>query len=241
MNFIASHTNLAGAPQASTIAREVRIGVDPLDTGLDSCAMKQTFKRGEVIFHEGDPASAHFKVVTGAVRIFNILADGRRHVIDFMLEGQTFGFTIYSAHGFCAEAITDCVVSRFERSAIDRLTRELPSLNLCIVAMASRSLDLAQRRMVTLGCKRAPEKLASFLLMMADQGAMLGREETSVALPMPRNDIADYLGLTIETVSRLFTRFRKDGLLELTDSRHFRIVDWETLEDLAEGNIEGGF
>jgi CRP/FNR family transcriptional regulator len=83
--------------------------------------------------------------------------------------------------------------------------------------------------------------LASFLLMMADQGAMLGREETSVALPMPRNDIADYLGLTIETVSRLFTRFRKDGLLELTDSRHFRIVDWETLEDLAEGNIEGGF
>jgi CRP-like cAMP-binding protein len=198
---------------------------------LDRIGSPVTLKRGETLFYEGDPADAYYKVVSGAVRSCKLLADGRRQIGQFFLANDMFGLGRETSSLFSAEAVTDAVLLRYPRQQVDRLVAQDPAVGRCLLSVAARHLVAAHQQMLLLGRKTAEERIASFLLTMAERSGTDGR----FALPMTRADIADYLGLTIETVSRSFTQLRNDGLIALRGTSEVAIVDREALEDLADG------
>jgi CRP-like cAMP-binding protein len=176
-----------------------------------------SFPRNGEIYGESEPADYLYKVVSGTVRTYKVLTDGRRQVGGFYVPGDIFGLEIGEAHSFSAEAITECQVLVIRRSAL--------------VALAGRDHDIARRLWAITGhellrvqdhimllIKSAQERVAAFLLEMAERISA----DNAVELPMSRQDIADYLGLTIETVSRTLTTLANAATIELPSSR--RIV-----------------
>ena len=168
---------------------------------LERIGSRRSFARDEEIYAEGDPSDGWYKVVSGTVRISKLLADGRRHIAEFCFGGDCFGFEYISERVFSAEAIGKVIVIRYPRRATERLIDENPLLARRLCDMTLRDLAHAQTRTLLLGRMTAPERVASFLLEMSE------RRDTRrvVDLPMSRNDIADYLGLTIETVCRVLS------------------------------------
>jgi len=195
---------------------------------LDPVGVVVSFARETTVFLEGDPAESFYKVVSGAVRSCKLLADGRRYIADFFLPGDFVGLG-GGRHHFTAEAVSDTTLVRYARRSVDRLIGEQPRLGKWFLAMLSEGLCSAQTQMLLLGRKTAQEKIASFLLAMAERtGAGV-----QAKLPMTRTDIGDYLGLTTETVSRTFTQLRHDGVIALKGLNEVRILDHETLVELA--------
>lgn len=189
-----------------------------------------SFRRDEPLFFEGDAAAHCFKVVTGAVRSCRVLADGRRHVADFFLPGDFIAFEADTTYRFTAEAVADTTLMRYPRSGIEHMMAAQPRLGKSLLALLCRNLWAAQQRMLLLGRKNAVERIASFLVMMADRGD----DGEHVVLPMTRGDIADYLGLTMETVSRVFTQLKNQRLIRLNRASDVWLKDIDALEDLAE-------
>ncbi len=167
--------------------------------------------KGEEIFTEGDAADYFYKVVSGTVRICKLLSDGRRQIEAFHLHDDLFGLESGQTHRFTAEAVDDVEVLAFRHGDLSTLVHESPALGDQIMTATLASLDRAHDHMVLLGRKTAQEKLASFLLDMATRLAQTDHFD----LPMQRADIADHLGLTIETVSRTLTQMTRDGLIKL--------------------------
>jgi CRP/FNR family transcriptional regulator len=167
------------------------------------------FAAREVLVSEGSPAESVFTVTEGVVRLYRLLADGRRQVLGFALPGDFLGLSLSETYSFAADAVTDTVVCRFSRKAFRAYVEQRPHLMRRLHEFASHELSLAQDQMVLLGRRSAEERVAAFLIMMRDRLRRLGHTSPSLALPMSRQDIADYLGLTIETVSRTFTKLAK--------------------------------
>ena len=195
--------------------------------------VRETVARDAALLWEGDRAEFCYKIVSGAVRICRLLADGRRQVIDFLLPGDLVGFDNGETYAFSAEAIVDTVVLRQPRHAIEATVAANPKLGRQLLTIACARLAAAQSQILLLGRKNAAEKLASFILALADRTGVSGAEDEPVDLAMMRADIADYLGLTIETVSRTFTNFRRGGAIDLPDVHQIVIRDRDALEDLA--------
>jgi CRP/FNR family transcriptional regulator, anaerobic regulatory protein len=195
---------------------------------LDQVGMVVSFAREQTIFCEGDAAEYYYKVVSGAVRSCRLLADGRRYIADFFLPGDFVGLG-GDRHLFTAEAVSDTTLVRYARRSVDRLIGEQPRLGRCFLAMLSAGLCTAQTQMLLLGRKTAQEKIASFLLAMAERTGT----GDAAKLPMTRTDIGDYLGLTTETVSRSFTQLRHDGVIALNGLNEVRILDHDMLVELA--------
>jgi CRP/FNR family transcriptional regulator, nitrogen fixation regulation protein len=173
------------------------------------------FERNSEIYGEGEPADYVYKVLSGTVRTSKVLSDGRRQIGAFYLPGDTFGLEVDEEHSFCAEAMSDASVLVVKRSAVTaeaqrdgRVAREL-------WASTARELARAQSHL-TLLIKSAQERVATFLLEMADRVP----DAAGIELPMSRQDIADYLGLTIETVSRTLTQLESKAAIALPRSRH---------------------
>ena len=184
--------------------------------------------KDEEVFAEGDRATFFYKVVSGAVRTSKLLSDGRRQIDAFHLPGDIFGIESGGEHRFSAEAVGDVAVVVYRRCALDTLASQDSAFARDIVAAMMRSLERAQEHMLLLGRKSALEKIASFLLDMADRAG-----EDAIALPMSRTDIADHLGLTIETVSRSLTELERKGLIALpVQRRSIRLRDKAALERL---------
>jgi CRP/FNR family transcriptional regulator len=183
----------------------------------------------------GDPADHLFNITEGVVKVYRLLADGRQQVTGFLFKGDFLGVGPESTYAFSAEAVTRVRYCRFGRAALHRFMDDFPKVEKRLLAMTANELAASQEQMVLLGRKTAREKLASFLVMLSRRMARPGKREDVIALPMSRSDIADYLGLTIETVSRVFTQFRKEGLIELPTTARARIKDHETLVQLSEG------
>jgi CRP-like cAMP-binding protein len=186
------------------------------------------FARGQEICGEGERAEHVFRVVRGAVRGFRVLADGRRQIAEFYLPGDVFGFEAGRERRASAEALADSVVVVARRPAMGddgdpAMTRQLWRL---AVAELRRSQD----HVLTLGRRSASERVASFLVDLAER---IG-EGGAVELPMSRQDIADYLGLTIETVSRTLTQFQVLGLIRLEGSRLVRLLRPGALAEFCE-------
>jgi len=168
--------------------------------------------KGEELFAEGDEAEYFYKVVSGAIRSYKLLSDGRRQIDAFHLEGDIFGLEAGAEHRFSAEAVGNAVVIAYRRSRLALLMEEDRAFREQVMAATLRSLERAQDHMLLLGRKTAQEKIATFLLDMAGR---ISDDEAHFDLPMQRTDIADHLGLTIETVSRTLTQFARDGLIRL--------------------------
>ena len=175
------------------------------------------FARNSEIYGENEPADYLYKVVSGTVRTYKVLVDGRRQIGGFHLPGDMFGFESGEEHTFSAEAITDCKILVIKRSAVIALAARDNDIAQQMWALTARELQRVQDHIMVL-IKSAQERVAGFLLEMADRAAGGG----AVELPMSRQDIADYLGLTIETVSRTLTQLEKAAAIELPTSR--RIV-----------------
>lgn len=185
--------------------------------------------KGEELFAEGEAADYFYKVVSGTVRTCKLLSDGRRQIDAFQLPGDIFGIEAGAVHRFSAEAVDSATVMAYRRSSLDRLTREHAAFGEQVLSSMLRNLQRAQDHMLLLGRKTAKEKIASFLLDLAQRLD----ESDHVELPMQRNDIADHLGLTIETVSRTLTEFARSGLIALSaGSRSIALVDKAGLEFL---------
>lgn len=193
---------------------------------------------GEILFAEGDAADSIYEVVRGMVRLYKLLPDGRRQITGFLSSGQLLGLAPAGLCVYTAEAITEITVCRYKRAAFERLIDEVPGFAKRLLAVTSHELEAAQDQMLLLGRKSATEKVASFLLLMADRH---GEEMEEVQLRMTRGDIADYLGLTIETVSRTLSRLKQDGVIALPSCTHVEIRDRDGLEDLAAGSTDAGF
>jgi CRP/FNR family nitrogen fixation transcriptional regulator len=172
------------------------------------------FARREEIFAEGEPCDLFYKVVSGTVRTGKLLSDGRRQIDAFHFPGDVFGLESGENHRVTAEAVDAVTVVAYRRSAFGEIVQGDPAFGEQVLASTLGSLDRAHDHMLLLGRKTALEKMASFLVETADRRGNIGRIE----LPMQRIDIADHLGLTIETVSRTLTQMVRDGLIRLADT-----------------------
>jgi CRP/FNR family transcriptional regulator len=187
------------------------------------------------IFDEADPAEYVYTITTGTVKVYKLLGDGRRQITGFLFAGDFLGLTHNEAYAYSAEALVPTRLCRFPRRRLEALLGEIPHLEQRLLAMASHELAAAQDQMMLLGRKSARERVVSFILMLSNSAMRHGRPGDSVFLPMSRSDIADYLGLTIETVSRTFTRLRKQGLIELLDEKRIRLSKRQALREIADG------
>lgn len=200
---------------------------------LASLVSRVPVPAGQTLFQEGDEAKAVYNIIEGAVRLFKLLPDGRRQITGFLFASDFVGLALKDRYAYSAETIGHAVVCRFPRLKLESLFEEMPRLENSLLARAANELIAAQDQMLLLGRKTAVERLSTFIMTLARrQGA--GRLGDTVSLPMTRTDIADYLGLTIETVSRSFTRLRKSGLIEIPDSHSIVLIDPEGVEALTE-------
>lgn len=194
------------------------------------------FARGKTIFNDGEDAEYSYKVVEGAVRLSKVMLDGRRQIAEFALPGDMFGFEYGDAYALTAEAVTPVVVIRYHRTHIERLGDEFSDIRQELIAHLRQGWRSAQAHLVMLGRQSAKERVAAFLISLAShRGVEPGQ---SLELPMGRQDIADYLGLTIETVCRTLTDFKTTRAISIPDRHHVVIRHMETLEALAEGEDE---
>lgn len=230
---------LAAVPNASRPARNCLSPVpfaaaanNPLGnvSAFDRIGTVVALRRDQTLFFEGDPAQYRFKVLSGTVRSCKLLADGRRYVNQFLLPGDFVGLESDDSHRFTLEAVSDATLMRFPRRAMDQLIEQQPQLGKSLLSLLSEGLFAAQAQMLLLGRKSAVERLASFLLSLSERGG----ESDHIALEMTRNDIADHLGLTIETVSRLFSQLKSQGVIQLKASNEVTIRRRQKLEEIAE-------
>jgi len=187
------------------------------------------------IFEESATADHVFNVTSGAVKIFKLLPDGRRQITGFLFPGDFLGLTHNDSYAYSAEALTATKLCRFPRRKLEALLQELPKLEQRLLGIASHELAAAQDQMMLLGRKSARERVVSLLLMLSNAAVRRGQAASPVALPMNRNDIADYLGLTMETVSRVLTQLKTKGLIQLLDEKQVRLAKPEALREIATG------
>jgi len=213
------------AHTTSTISLPPHVPQSSLPAVLDSVPLQPInfFPAGSEIYAQGEKAGALYQVEFGAVRIYRLLADGRRQISAFHLAGETFGFEADTTHHFFAEAINATGIRVYRFAAGVDVSRQL-------LPLALKGLTRAQEHLLVLGRQNAIERVAAFLVDMAERQGGLQQ----VDLPMSRVDIGDYLGLTIETVSRVFTRLKDKGVIRLLNLRSIEIVKQDALQYMSE-------
>lgn len=190
---------------------------------------------GQCFIDEGEPASCFFNITAGTAKLFKLLPDGRRQITGFVGVGHFLGLAVSDTYAFSAEAIEPVRFCRFQRSRLRILLDDFPLMEKRLLEVAANELVAAQEQMLLLGRKTARERLASFLMLQSCQGAPCGHPRRRFAMPMTRSDIADYLGLTIETVSRTLTKLRSEGLIDVLSQSEIVIRNPSGLEGLAGG------
>ena len=190
-----------------------------------------TYKKGTEIFGEKEPAEYVYQVRTGAARSYKLLTDGRRQIGSFHLAGDIFGLENGDVHRFTAEAVVTTKVRLIKRQSLEAVAKSDVVVSQNLLGMTTLNLKHAEDHMLLLGRKNSLEKVAAFLLEMDERLFATG----IVALPMSRRDIADYLGLTLETVSRAISQFHRAGLLQFigTNQREISLRDRAGLESLG--------
>jgi len=200
----------------------------------------QRLRAGQPVFHEGDPARRVFMLTLGSLKIYTLLGDGRRQVTGFMFPGDFLGISVEGEYAFTIEALQQSELWWFSREAFDSFIETHPSIKRELYRMAAHELAAAQRQIVLLGRKNAAERLASFFLeLLKREQTIAGSMAQSFDLPMSRLDIADYLGLTKETVSRMLAELRGRGLIRLERQNRVEVLERERLKEVAAGNDEG--
>lgn len=215
----ASHRN----PNASILAAQARHSFG----AMEIMGSRMTFGPNEEIFGEGEPSDYVYKVVSGVVRTYKVLADGRRQIGAFYLPGDIFGLEVGAEHRFSADAIGRTVVRVVRRSAVLALASQDSEAARELWTSAAHELHQTQERMLLLA-KSAQQRLAAFLLEMSERLVV----SDTLQLPMSRQDIGDYLGLTIETVSRTLSQFVSESTIRLPSSRRVVLCNRNALQQL---------
>src|SRR5262245_45623822 len=194
----------------------------------------------ELLFAEGDAATHVYRIETGAIALNKVLADGRRQVIGFAYPGDLIGLGVEGEHVMNAQAVKPTRVRCLSLGTLRQAIAEDPTLGIKLYEAMARELAATRDLMLTTGQRSAVERVASFLLALSPRNQRHGQDPTSVELPMTRTDIGDFLGLTIETVSRTFSKLKQLGLIELPCSNHVRLRDLEALKRKADGELLEG-
>jgi CRP/FNR family nitrogen fixation transcriptional regulator len=179
-----------------------------------------TYRKGTEIYGEKEAADYVYQVKMGAVRSYKLLSDGRRQIGAFHLAGDIFGLENGSLHRFTAEAIVDTTVRLIRRQTLELVADSDPVVANNLLNMTTSNLQHAEDHMLMLGRKTSLERVAAFILEMDQR---LTRTDV-IALPMSRRDIADYLGLTLETVSRALSRLHEFGIIDFVGNTQRQIV-----------------
>ncbi len=207
---------------------------------LSDIMVHKHFARGQPIWREEDQADLFAIVVSGAVKLVKMLSDGRQQIVGLLFASDCLGRTFAEKQQTFAEAATEVELCCFPRKVFERVLRRHPELEHALLEKTLRDLDAARNWMVALGRKSASEKIASFLLEMSHRSELtqcsLDRPTPDLptfALPLARTEIADYLGLTVETVSRNFSKLKVSGIIRLIDGQTIEVRDPLRLAQLA--------
>jgi CRP/FNR family nitrogen fixation transcriptional regulator len=218
-------TNISTDP-----GKKLRLLGELSHSGVSSAEYK--YRRGTEIFGAEEPAEYIYQVIEGAVRSYKLLPDGRRQIGGFHLPGDIFGLENGDLHRFTAEAIVNTTVRFMKRESLERVANTDPAIVRSILTMTTDNLQHAENHLLLLGRKTSLERVAAFLVEMDRRLAPAG----VIALPMTRRDIADYLGLTLETVSRALSAIKKKGFLKFPgqSQREIAVLNPVGLAELAE-------
>lgn len=203
--------------------------------GLDSLAQSRRvirFDRRQMIICEGAPAVSLYNVVSGVVKLSRSLSDGRTQIIGFRFPGESFAISNAEKYTTTAEALTFVEVCRFSRSRLKRLTQQFPPVQTKLLEMSYQHLTTAEDQIFLLGRKTAREKVASFLLRYGGKFDP-GRTDKDWRFPVTRTEIADFLGLTTETVSRVLASLARENLITVGLSRSVRLLNIDVLRRVA--------
>jgi CRP/FNR family nitrogen fixation transcriptional regulator len=220
--FAGASSNISRFPGAAagrnTAAKgQSEDGLSALDTLGSVCR----FKRNEMIFSEGEELQSSYKIVSGAVRLSRITEDGRRQIAEFRVAGDFIGFEWDGQYALTAEAVRDVVAVRYVRTRVDRMIEQRSDVRDRVVSLIRQELRAAHEHLITLGCQSAKERAATFLLQLARRAGAVDGE--MIEIELGRQDIADYLGLTLETVSRTLSEFKRIGAIGLPKRRQIVI------------------
>jgi len=204
-----------------------------LDDWLSQAALRR-MEAKEFIFAEGDPANQIYRVEAGAISLFKMLPDGRRQILGFAYPGDFIGLGAHDEHIMNAQAIKPCRVRSMALSKLHRIAREDPTLGFTLYQAVAHELAATRDLMMTTGHRSACERVAAFLVALSRRNAD-DEHGCVVELPMTRADIADFLGLTIETISRTLTKLKTKRLIDLPQSTRVVLMDIVELRKLAEG------
>ena len=216
-------------PPAALMNRTGRLGSSDQNEPFRAAGSVTQVSEGREIFAQGADNDVFYKVVSGVVRTCKFLNDGRRQIEAFHVAGDVFGFDLGDERQMSAEAVSDCTLICYRRRSVEALGQKDGAVTRQLLQYAMQNLAQAQSHALLLGRRGAAEKVAAFLLDWTDRSD----QQNNVRLAMTRQDIADYLGLTIESVSRSLSQFERDGVIALPNARDVRIRSNEALEDLA--------
>ena len=188
---------------------------------------------GQFVVLEGDPGDHAYTVTEGVIKVFKSLVDGRVQITGFLLPGDFLGMPSRGQFMYSAEAISRARLCVFPRRPLLDLFDRSPGLEKRLLEIVNDELTLAQDHMLLLGRRTADERVACFLLEFAERFSCAGWSVDPLTLPVGRGDIADYLGLSLETVSRSFSRLKKKGILSLPNKRQVVILEAERLNELG--------
>lgn len=225
-------------PCASCQARGYSVcsAIEDKDLGrLAATAVVRDMSKGETFIEEGESAADFFNVTRGTVKLYKLLPDGRQQVTGFAGPGHFLGLAVSDTYAFSAEAIEQTRVCRFSRPKLRELLHDFPALEERLLQTACNELVAAQEQMLLLGRKTARERVASFLIARSEANLPCTTPGDAVALPMTRSEIADYLGLTIETVSRTFSKFKSEKRIATPSNAEVVILDRPWLSGIAAG------
>ncbi|MEO0943907.1 MAG: Crp/Fnr family transcriptional regulator [Pseudomonadota bacterium] len=196
---------------------------------LERIKTYKSFASGEPIAWRGDDLTHFSSLVDGIASLSRTLEDGRTQMVGMLLPSDFIGRPGRETVEFDVTAVTDVTLCRFERRPFELLVEEVPHISQRMMEMALDELSAAREWMVLLGRKTAREKIATFLEMIVRRGAVQSMASQTHNLPLTREEIADFLGLTLETISRQLSAFKKEGIVSFADRRHFEVIDLAAL------------
>jgi CRP/FNR family transcriptional regulator len=238
INVISLSSIKAACKECSLNELCLPLGLGEEDVGaLDkTIKRRRLLKKGELLYRYGDPLRSLYAVKSGAVKTTGLMEDGRAQVTGFYLPGELLGFDAINAdeHPCSAEALEATEVCEIPFPDIEVLATQVPGLQHQLFKIMSREIVHDEQHLMMLGRMTAEERLASCLLSFSRRQARLGQSDSQLHLPMSRQDIGDYLGLALETVSRLFSRFQEEGMINV-QGRRVELLDIDCLKSLSNG------
>ena len=194
---------------------------------------EKEFEDKKTIFLQQEPSKNLYNITKGNVKIYRLLSDGRIQIIGFLYPGDFFGSYREEKYNYSAESIGDLRVCVFKLSSLDDYLEKNMKLAKELLHMTSHELTLAQDRMMLLGKMSASERVAKFILNISKQRLRIGWQNNPISIPMTRQDIADYLGLTLETISREFTKLKSTNTIKFLTPKQIYITDRDKLSSVC--------